>query len=235
MKIENKKVWLLGSKNPNADRDISWEQPNFPNLADPDIIIVDLTSLTSDVLERLHLDKFQDMATKLFNKFINGGDIIFIIEKEEKQTRGRSNLDLCPVSFGLNQESEGRNVKVIKSQNFILPYFDKVKKFYYFLDWFRTSEFANQYVLPTNEITETVLDLMRSESELLELLVTPLARDNSGNTISAECSIKINGYWQSGRAIYLPRIAERPSIESVETILEILGKKRQRESLPEWV
>jgi hypothetical protein len=73
-----KTIWILGSKNPNADRSIPRETKKFPDFSDPDILIIDLTTLDQETLTRI--DKFQyDVARRtIVDRFLNGGMIIFI-------------------------------------------------------------------------------------------------------------------------------------------------------------
>lgn len=52
--------------------------------------------------------------------------------------------------------------------------------------------------------------------------------------MSAICSLKVDGYWQSGNAIYLPPTTEISVEESIDVLLQIYGKTTTKETFPEW-
>ncbi len=64
------RIWVLGAKCYNADRSIQWDS-EFPNFADPDILIINLTSLTKEVLERIR-DKYIVSRDSIVKKFSSG-------------------------------------------------------------------------------------------------------------------------------------------------------------------
>jgi hypothetical protein len=51
-KKNSRLIWILGARNDNADRSIQWNEA-FPNLVDPDILIVDLNSLDRNMRDRI--------------------------------------------------------------------------------------------------------------------------------------------------------------------------------------
>ncbi len=48
---ENKIIWVIGNKNSHADRSFDWNIDEVPNLLEPDVIIIDLTTLSAEKLK----------------------------------------------------------------------------------------------------------------------------------------------------------------------------------------
>jgi hypothetical protein len=63
-------IWTLGLKSSNADKSITWDEP-FPNFNEQDVLIIDLNSLTDDILTRIDKSKFREARNQIFNKFVN--------------------------------------------------------------------------------------------------------------------------------------------------------------------
>ena len=75
---QNRLVWLLGSDHSGADKSIGWDTDPFPNLSDPDVLIVDLTTLDRQVLERIGRAKLEQASQLIWDKILNGGLVIVI-------------------------------------------------------------------------------------------------------------------------------------------------------------
>jgi hypothetical protein len=50
-------IWVLGAKNDNADKSILWNE-EFPNFADPDILIINLSSLDRKMRDKIDKSSF---------------------------------------------------------------------------------------------------------------------------------------------------------------------------------
>ena len=110
------KVWILGSSHPNADKSILWDQP-FPNLGEPDILIINLQTLNEETLKRIDKEKFSQARTFILDKFLNGGIIIFITAPNFDVTDHYiySNYYLSPIHVITTDVPEG--VRVICDEN----------------------------------------------------------------------------------------------------------------------
>jgi hypothetical protein len=71
-----KKIWVLGAKSYNADKRIGWDS-EYPNFSDQDILIINLCSLTMEVLERIE-KKYIQIRQSILNRYSHGGIIIFV-------------------------------------------------------------------------------------------------------------------------------------------------------------
>ena len=244
MRAKDPEVWILGSKNPNADRSTLWNQSTYPNFHEPDVLIINLDSLTETIL---HIDKtkFQVARNQIFTNFINGGNIIYMISRRREAQRknaettvarkysGRYSTKLSPIDFQI-QITEGSRIKSYSDE--FSHYFDYVKKFTYYLHDFKISS-SLKNVKTTNEFATTIVQALRSPHDSrdpLDLVTNEIALDNSAHVLSAICSIKLDGYWQTGNAIYLPPTTEISVEESIDVLLQIYGKQITRETIPQW-
>lgn len=180
-------IWVIGAHNTNADKCISWYQ-QFPNLSDPDILIINLNSLTEDILRRKSIGFYSHLRDKIFDKFINGGIIVFItaprldISEQQPNSSNKSyeskvkilnptiqysNYFFSPVSFEIESVPEGHNI-VIEEQtkndgyNFS-SYLSKVRNFNYYLHNFKLSD-GFQELVPTNEYSSTIVTSLRNDN-----------------------------------------------------------------------
>jgi hypothetical protein len=96
---------------------------------------------------------------------------------------------------------------------------------------------------PTNDLMSTIQKSIENQysgpvnnlesAEPLDLVNRKFASDNPNNAISVECWLKVDGYWDRGKAIYLPP----PPISISDAIDLILEKSRKSMSspiLPDW-
>jgi hypothetical protein len=75
-----------------------------------------------------------------------------------------------------------------------------------------------------------------SNVDAVELVERKLASDNSNNAISAECWLKIDGYWNSGKSIYLPTPTNGISInDAIDLIMDKYDKSIPSQIVPDWV
>src|SRR5438876_2058687 len=108
MVSSNQIVWVLGENVSNADKSISWDSP-FPNFSDPDLLIINLQSLTEDVLKRIDKTKYREAQNTILDKFLNGGLVIYITAPYYFYSDPivYSNYDFAPVYFNTKQVQEG--------------------------------------------------------------------------------------------------------------------------------
>ena len=75
-------VWLLGGNHPAADRSIGWHD-RLPNLGDPDVLILDMTTLTKDVLRGMDSREIDQAQKAIRDKLIAGNVTIIVITQPE--------------------------------------------------------------------------------------------------------------------------------------------------------
>ena len=108
----NPRAWILGSGHPHADRSIGWDDP-FPNFSDPDILIVDLTTLTVPVLESMDGKKLQEARQSIMDKYCSRGIVVVITQPNFSVTRDgrtRSNYCMLPIELQTKKVPKGRAI-----------------------------------------------------------------------------------------------------------------------------
>jgi hypothetical protein len=71
------KVWVLGSKNPNAHKSVEWND-KFPNFTDPDVVIVNLQSLNKNAIQIINKEGYKLARDLMWDRFVQGNTLIFI-------------------------------------------------------------------------------------------------------------------------------------------------------------
>jgi hypothetical protein len=75
--LAKKQIWVLGAQCAEADRSIQWKD-SYPNFADLDILIVNLTSLTIAICDSIDKRAHSQAQEMIWDKFCYGGTLIFI-------------------------------------------------------------------------------------------------------------------------------------------------------------
>ena len=243
------RVWVLGANNPNADKCIQWDS-EFPNFADADILIVNLDSLNSEILKR-NSSKMKNAAQEIFEKSINGGELFFLTAPKMKSHSIDipSNYILSPIVFETQVVSLGTKFEFAPTHKFS-SYYKEVKNYNFYL----YSPVVSEYALNSKATTakmKIVTDWIayskgiggslgvQEESGLTVV-------DNVGRMLSGTFRVVYHDRSQvldnkyvkcvGGIINYLPLLDGTTSTdESIDIILNILGKSTSKESFPQWV
>ena len=248
-------VWTIGFEKNSADRIIGWYNP-YPNLYEADILIINLESLDETVLTNIDKNQFYDLINKIYNKFLLGGTVIFILSDSKEVEIGGSevptssreqlydakltfktpgirysNYDLLPIIFK-TEKIDGKKIKV-KNNSVFSQYLSQVNNFYLLLSNFQINPTMNN-ISPINDLTREIINHLRfSSNPKISLEVDYLGTDNSQNFISTISWLQIGGYWRSGEMVLLPKSSSSPD-ELISSILRIYGKTTPAETIPEW-
>lgn len=150
-----------------------------------------------------------------------------------------SNLDLSPFKFHIRNVSEGEGIQITESAGTFSTYLFNIRKYDKIFHDFDISEILT-HVRPTNESSRMILDLYRRSKsrkgtdEELTFVTKAMAEDNSGNIIASICFLKVGGYWESGKAVFLPRSEESNIEDAIDVILRSYRKEISDEALPDW-
>ena len=226
-----KEVWLIGSKNPNFDKSFTWNE-SFPNLSDPDVLIMDFRSLHNS----LDLNRLYNSKIEIFNKFLNGGSLIFLIPDDFGNIIRP--ISFCsPIVFQLT-ESYTKKIHIKETSNFG-SYLEKNKESNFIIPYFEINN-SLRGIMATNQISQEITDILNKvhggfiKNNPISIGKEILATDNSNNTISLCLWLHIDGFWKSGNLILLPITNTISNEEGVDILLEIFGKKSIVEYIPEW-
>jgi hypothetical protein len=218
-----KKVWVLGAKNYNADEDIGWYQ-DFPNFSDADVLIVNLASLTREVLDRIK-SKYKDAREPIWARYIHGGAIIFItaryftLKEREDDSPVQdefSNWYLSPFTIETKDVKQGYVIR--PAQDYEFPnYISHVRSYDY-------------YLLPKRYPIAAGINSMNT-------LPRYSVMNNSGNSlaIGLESHFSEGGVDYTSTAIFLPPPTEMPVEEGIDLLLQKYGKHTEIRSPPQWI
>jgi len=135
--MSEKKIWVLGNEKTKAEKSISWSS-FFPNFADADVIIIDLTTFTADILKQINKKKLNYAKNQLYDKYLNRGTIIFItspsFEIDDNGTK-YSNYHLSPIHIQTREVPKGTVIHDNGDEdNFYFPYLQKVGTFDFYIE-----------------------------------------------------------------------------------------------------
>ena len=145
-------VWLLGNDHPGADRSIDW-RGGIPNMSDPDILIVDMTTLTEDTTYQIGRYTLGHIQKSIRDKFFYGGSTIVVImgamvwaPPPDAATRGPifsfdgsldpyaySNYHVLPTVPEIVQAGRGRRILPDAGHDF-KAYLDAVSHFNFYIE-----------------------------------------------------------------------------------------------------
>ena len=245
---QSTRVWLLGRAHPSADRSISWDKDPFPNLSDPDALVVDLATLTAPVLERMGKAKLDQARDLIRDKILNRGTVIVITQplfwadpsrapnKNHLSTpdlsvgnpHAYSNYEIFPTLLATKNVPDGEVIEVDDGHDF-KKYLDSVQRFSFYI---------------TDYSPRAVSDTLGSSINIELMPVKGQGiRDNSGHdlglTLVAET---VDHYHQTadplestGRLVFLPPPPAELVDDAIENIMSACGKDIPPASvLPAW-
>lgn len=243
----DRSVWLLGNSHPNADRSIAWDADPFPNLGDPDVLLVDLTTLTLPVLGRIGRAKLGQVQPLIRDKILNRGIVVVITQPilfagpfciPDKSTSSiprsylgdplvHSNYQIFPTRLATKGVPTGKAIVVDRGHDF-KGYADNVREFSFYIEGYYP-----RIVLET-DTTSTKVELAAVDGQGI--------RDNSGHalglTLTAVVVDHYNGtsdpYENAGQLVFLPPPTESTGV-AIGRILSACGKSTPHpEAPPAW-
>jgi hypothetical protein len=185
-------------------------------------------------------------AHEIFEKSINLGELVFITApKIISSTIGvPSSYILSPVDFQSQVVSSGTQMKFDENHRFN-RYFSQVKNF----DFYLYSPVISEHALggdassPKMKIITDLINVGHRSLVGVEEQPGLSVTDNAGRMLAANFKVfyhdKSQGKYVKavgGNITYLPPIGKSTSIEeSIDVVLDILGKSTSSEALPKWV
>ena len=241
------RVWLLGRAHPSADRSIGWNDDPFPNLSDPDALVVDLATLTAPVLERIGKAKLDQARELIRDKTLNGGTVIVIThplfwadppltpnksrlstpDLSAGNSRTYSNYDIFPTRLATKNVPDGEAIEVDDEHDF-KKYMDNVHRFSFYIMDYSPRAVSGRLGSSINiELTPVKGQGVRDNSgHALGLTLTAVVVDHYDSTS--------NPYENAGRLVFLPPPTE-PTGVAIERILSACGKAAPHaEAPPAW-
>lgn len=239
----DEQVWLLGNDHPAADRSIGWRDP-LPNLADPDVLIVDMTTLTEGAIREMGDGNLNQVKKQIEDKFLGGGTIVVVTAAKFSVTSqnsapglpisplggaaagpyARSNYSMLPVALDTVPVPAGREIKSDEVHNY-KEYVDAVEHFKFYIA----------------KHGQTIHSSLRGMKFILDHVDSQDIRDNSGHHLGFELGAAAVGHdglsdWNenAGYLVFLPPYTE-PAADAIGKILSTCGKALPRgRALPPW-
>ena len=243
----NLRVWLLGNAHPNADKSISWNDVPIPNLSDPDVLIVDLTTLTVPALEKINKAMLEQARLLVLDKILNRGTVVVITQPIIHVGHGLttdngdphsppglyfdkfhvySNYQIFPVRPATKGTPKGEAIVVDPGHKF-WKYMDNVRNFTFYI-----SDYFPRYISKVSG-TSSKIELRAVNGQAI--------KDNSGHDLGSTLTAVVVDrrgasvpHENSGRLVFLPPPTE-PIGDAIEKILFAYGKATPHsEAPPTW-
>ena len=229
-------IWLLGNTHPGADRSLEWDE-DFGNLSDPDVLIVDLTTLTEHTLQRIDKAKLYRAQSSIRDKLLYKGTTIVITQPafstcsslplgdDSHDPCTYSNYHILPAIVSTRKVPTGFKIRA-RIDHMFRDYIDAVESFDFLLD-------VGGGKLPANPTGTRHSELARSQ----EWDIT----DNSGHHIGLSLIAagpdplgRLQRVPASGLLAFLPPPTE-PICDAIERILSVYrGTLSPAEAPPAW-
>ena len=232
----NPQVWLLGNRHLGADISIGWDD-EFPNLSDPDVLVVDLTTLTEEILYKTDWQKLAQAREALRDKLFHGGSIIVVSQRrifarpphvppadavQPPRPYSPSNYSIFPVSLETKSVPAGRRIIVDDGHDF-KAYMSSVKSFTFYIKGYE-DDYGPQYGHPRRA------RLMRADNKSV--------KDNSENDLGftlvvteSDDGAHFAPAKNAGQLVFLPP-PTGPTDGAIGKILAVYGKSPLREEVP---
>lgn len=230
--ILGRKVWVLGSKNQNADKSIPWGG-RLPNLADPDVLIINLQSFNSDALKGIDRDTFFFARQTIFQRFIHGGIFIFITARHPEIPQ-RYLMDspiynveypidyLCPFDMETRDVPVGYEI-LYNDKNFYSNYLENVRKYDFLISNIGTGKLSMYLGLIPSRLGPSIV---RASPDPVNEIT-----DKAGRILGGE--FHANPHCR-GTIVFLPPTTNITIEEGIDKILERFGKMKGGDTIPEW-
>jgi hypothetical protein len=235
--LAKKQIWVFGAQCAEADRSIQWKD-SYPNFADLDILIVNLTSLTIEICDSLDKRAYSQAQEMIWDKFCYGGTLIFITSSWHEHFPPKSRF------FGkfecmIPAEKDSKNAKESYYYTnyplyFLSPFdviyednpvgnrieYDRKNPFKRYLRLVKSYNFYIKFLLRTS--LGNYLNLDRNQ---LTIKYDPLYKinDSAGRMIGGK--FQINGAGCYGKVIFLPPPTNVPVEEGINLVIRDLKRK----------
>lgn len=239
---QDQQVWLLGNEHPSADRSIAWDADPFPDLADLDVLIIDLATLTEERLSRIDNENLTQVGKSIENKVLGGGTVVVITHHGLSVTpwdkssgkpivppngyssvsRACSSYRILPVILKTVQTTSRSKTIEYGSHDF-KEYLDGIRSFTFYIEsWYSVSLLSR--ITPSRFKKIAGQDIKdKSKRDLGFTLMPNTAGDGS-----------LPRPRSAGRLVFLPPPTEASNI-AIRKILSVYGKPSLgREAPPAW-
>ena len=223
------RAWVLGSAHPSADTSIAWDDP-FPNFSDPDVLIVDLTTLTVPVLERIDGQKLAEARRSIMDKYYSRGIVVVITQPNfsvSKEGSARTNYSMLPIELQTKKVPAG-SVIMWGDHEIFRAYKPHVRHFSFYIESHNSCLTRPPFAMLKNfEFSVPPgLGIQDRSQHYLGAMLTVLERDDVERRPSVD---------EMGQLVLLPPPTGSVR-DAIGSILSVYGKAPLRKEVPPaWV
>ena len=223
------RAWVLGSAHPSADRSIAWGDP-FPNFSDPDVLIVDLTTLTVPVLERMDGQKLAEARQSIRDKYYSRGIVVVITQPSfsvTKESGTCTNYSMLPIELQTKKVPKGRAI-MWGNHEIFRAYRPHVEHFSFYIESYDSCLIRPPFAMLENFrfFVPPGLEIQDRSQHYLGAMLTVSELDD------AELRLSVN---EMGQLVLLPPPTGLVH-DAIGSILSVYGKAPLREEVPPaWV
>lgn len=214
-----KQVWLLGNNHPAADRSIGWLD-SLPNLNDPDVLVVDLTTMSKRTLERIGERELAHARESIVDKMHHGGTIVVLTTRRffarRPNSKRCSNYYILPAFLTTTRTPEGRMIRA-GADHVFKAYIGRVKKFTFKIDAYQPN------ATPDAPAGFRKIGMAESPGQTIT--------DNSSNRLGFTLEVVGTGDREeskrvpgTGRLVFLPPPPPESADDAIGAILSVYGK-----------
>ena len=240
------KILIIGSLGHQYVECIKWDTDPLPNIVDYHVVVVNVRTLTDELLLKINFEKIEEYQVALTRLLISRGLLLILTDFSRSVKRDIfpnyiSNYDWLPIEIGIRKES-GTTIKIIRD---LYPkYFSSLKKWDYF--FYITADCLKRvfyqmlghsnttdYTLPINNLIEN-----RYKKPLAAEILTEVRYVKESNPSEPLFNRK---YYDKtpdkilGPIVLLPLLEGIDSKEAVNLLLEDMIGKPQTSLPPDWV
>lgn len=226
-----KKVLIVGSTRHQHVQSVDWHELHSVNIVDFEAIVVNVRSLSSDVLKRLKQDYFDKVRVALTRFLISQGRLIVLsdtsVSTKVSAQLQQSNYEWCPIV--VDTQSERGDTVEIKNDKFAKLLANLTSWDFYF--------FVPQGCL-RRELTNICGDTYNFSYDVAE---SPIAVNRYGKALACTWTISVRHKQSTDKLMTLGPIDLLPPIRSLDSraainlILEDLLKLPQSSLPPTWI
>ena len=223
--MENKRILILGAKGFSKVDCYDWNERNFPNIPDYDIVIINVLSLTRDLEERFVQS---DIKYSLYDLLDSKGILIAIGSPKKLITLYKeSNYSWCPAPLKIINES-GTSFEFEDAT--FKDYFKNVKKYPYCFEIADDSEDIKYFIY--NSVKNRYGKYLACKIKYKKYGIIEKSISSTGYDGTKKVLKEIH---ESGDFYFLPCPTEINDKEAINFILEKFLDVYKKTPPPEWI
>jgi hypothetical protein len=229
------KILVIGSSDHRRAHCVDWQAP-FPNIEEFDLIIINLQSLSQEILDKAWPNIHGEMAKGVRTLFDTGREVFCIINRYLMPTSAGSgagyvplpptNYSWLPAFVTVSEEKPGTSINIIDKR--FEKYFRAVEQWTFVLDLYKEPSFLTAIGLAASQI---FAELGGEPVKVENYMLSPVAENKSRKMIAGTLVAKSSKL--KGSIHLIPPPTKCSVQEGIEMILDIVGGQPPK-IVPSW-